>query len=599
MRRHRSRIGLIIFALLILGTLGYVDFEGKVFLGRFKEGSLALIKDKIGLDGTIKDIEGGIFRGIVLKDIELHIIPPAKGQGKGPLFFTSSAINLDYRLWDVAFGKLNKLNKITLVSPKIFFPEPENKFLIPKIVEPAWKEITVAIRDGAFYNAQRLEVVSELNGNFKLSENGIESNKLSAVILGQRLIGKGKIGFPIERSAVWLEGAIKGEGYVLKARLGGVLDKISARGSFDILDKLNLSFAGDISMEEGAIAFRNFDFGKNFILNALIRPVKKGFNIDFFPKNTEGNSTAIGEVSKVGITGDFSKLPYFMLNLNASHLKLLGFDVLTNYNINGKLNYNDQNKLDSVVGDFSTSGSIVNYSPIRELKGTFEVKEGKIKLVGVNYGDVAFFNGTVSFFPTSSVDMNVNFRGVEFGGLADLTLEKGLISGAVSGEIRVYGDLGSELNVDGQLDFLNGNIGAVRYNSAKLKLKGSGTVLEFIDSKVYTEDEALMLEGKVDLREIGSPRFFRNVVLKSDPQTVVWAGTSITKLGGGEEVVMGKDLSEQFRVNFRTYEAGQSQQKRPGQDEMELEYKVGKPASLKLKMKQEEDFFGLEHKVRF
>jgi len=57
-------------------------------------------------------------------------------------------------------------------------------------------------------------------------------------------------------------------------------------------------------------------------------------------------------------------------------------------------------------------------------------------------------------------------------------------------------------------------------------------------------------------------------------------------------------VNEQFRVNLKTYESQQGNQLYR-QDAMELEYKLGKPASMKLEMRENEDFFGLEHKVRF
>ncbi len=571
----------------------YVDFKGKIFFSEFKDKALILIKDKIGLDGEIGGIEGGVFRGIVLKDVKLY-----RSATKDQIFFSSEAVNLDYRLWDIAINRVHKLERITFVSPRVYFSDTENKLLVPKVVEPAWKQMSVSIKDGSFYSAQRLPFVSDLNGNFTLDESGIESRNVSASVFGQRFAGRGKIGFPVERSALQLEGAIKGKGYSLKAQLNGVPDKMFVRGSFDVLKKPSLNFAGNIEKTGNVVAFNDFDLGGNLILNGLFEPDKKGFSINLFPKDNEANAAALGELCRVEIRGDYSKLPYFILNINANHLKLLGFDLLSNYNINGKLNYDNDNKLISITGDFSTSGSVINYNPMREAKGSYELLESKIRLQGVNYGDVAFVNGSVSFEPPYERDFYIKFKGAQLGGLTDLTMDKGMVSGLVFGDMHLYGDLNEGLKIDGQLEFLNGNINVVKYNSAKLTLKGRGAMLEFVNSKVYTGEEVFVLEGKMDLRDMGSPRAFRYVTIKSDPQTIVWAGSSVTKGPEGEEVVFGKDISEQFRVNFRTYES-QQPQLRPKQDEMEFEYKVGKPGGFKLRMKENDDFFGVERKVRF
>jgi len=586
----------VIFGLLALAILIFIDLQGSYFLREFKIKSLALIREKIGLDGEIGNVEGGVFRGIILKDVKLYGALPSQAKR---IFFSSTAIGLNYRLWDIALGRYGRLEKITFVSPKIYFFETENKLPnIPRVFEPAWKKIIVSIKDGSFYNEQKISVISEVDGNFRLSESGIESQNVSANILGQRFLGRGRVGFPIERSAVKMTGSIKGRGYALRAQLDGVLDKIFVHGSFGMFNKLNLNFAGNIAASEGTLAFNDFRFGPKFILNGLFQAAKKGFNIDLYPEDTSGNAAAMGEVSRLGISGDFAKLPYFTLSINANHLKMLGFDFLSNYGITGKLNYDANNKFESVTGDFSTSGSLINYDPVREIKGAYEFKDGMMKLTGVNYGDVVYANGSFGMGGKDDIDLHFKFKGAQLGGLTDLAMEKGTVSGLVFGDINIRGGLGGDVKIDGQLEFLNGNISTVRYDSAKITLKGKSSTLEFIDSKVYTGDQVLTVEGKMDLRDIGTSRLFRNVLIKADPNTVIWAGVNTMKTPAGGKYVTGTDVNEQFKVNLKTYESQQGNQL-PRQETMEPEYKLANQANTKLKMKENEDFFGLEHKVRF
>lgn len=601
MRRQRAKYALILIGVAII-ILGYVDLKGMIFLGEFKTKVQTLIRDKIGLEGKIGDIEGGIFRDIVLKDIVLYHVASLENtayQAKKLPFFSSSAIAVDQRLWDVAFKKFGRLNRITFVSPKIYFGNSETKFSVPKVIEPAWKKLIVSIRDGSCYGDQKSPLISELNGNFILDESGIDSQDVSAKVFDQRFIGRGKFGFPIARSTIQLEGAIKGKGYVLKAYLNGASDKIFVRGSFDALKKLNLNFVGNIIATEGEVAFKNFNFGRNFILNGLFHPAKKDFDFSISPKDNGNNASALGEVSKMGITGDFSAFPYFTLNINASHLKLLGFDLLSNYNIKGKFNYGDDDRLDSIIGELATSGSIINYTPIRELKGNYEIVGTRIKLNAINYDEVALANGTISLEPPNEIDLNIKFKGVQLGGLTDLTLEKGMISGLAYGDMHMYGNFATGLKIDGQLELKNGNIGKLKYDSAKINLKGSGTIMEFANSKVYTEGAVLDLEGKIDTKEMGSSKIFRYVQLKSAPGAVVLAGVDLVKGLEGKDVAVGKDIGEQFRVNFRAYASSDLPQQQPKSDEVELEYKLKRSQSIKLKMKENEDFFGVEHKVRF
>ncbi|MFH1778433.1 MAG: hypothetical protein ABH847_00160 [Candidatus Omnitrophota bacterium] len=602
MRRQRAKYVLILIGVALLIILAYVDFESKVFLNEFKKKAYALIKDKIGLEGEIGDIEGGIFREIILKDIVLYHSPSPQSaayQVKELPFFSSLAIALDYKLWDIALKRYDRLNKITFISPKIYFANSETKFSVPKVVEPAWKELTVSIRDGSFYSGVNAPLISELNGSFKLNESGIESQNVNAKVLGQRFFGRGRIGFPIVGSAIQLEGAIKGKGYVLRAQVNGILGKIFMRGSFDALEKLNLNFAGNIAATEGAVAFRNFNFGRNFMLNGLLQPAKRGFALNIFPRNTASGASPLGEVSKVEITGDFSTFPYFTLNISANHLKLSGFDLLSNYNIKGKFNYGEDNRLNSIVGELATSGSIINYNPIRELKGNYEIADNKIKLKAINYDEVVLANGVISFFPSNEIDLYIKFKGAQLGGLTDLILDKGMLSGLVYGDVHIYGNLPSQVKIDGQLEFKDGNISSIKYNLSKMNLRSNGSMIEFVNSKVYTEGAVLDLEGKINIKEIATPRALRYIQLKSDPRTVVLAGVDLIKGMEGEDIAFGKDVGEQFRVNFRAYASRDLPEKSLKSDEMELEYKLGGAKSIKLKMRENEDFFGVEHKVRF
>ncbi len=593
--RHRPRPALVILGLTALVVLIFIDLQGNYFFREFRAKSLAMMREKIGLDGEIGSVEGGVFRGIILKDVKLY--GAVHSQAK-KVFFSAAAIDLNYRLWDIALGRYGKLDKITFVSPKIYFFGAENKLpKVPKVFEPAWKEIAVSIRDGSFYNSQGESVISEVNGNFKLSERGIESQNVSANILGQRFTGRGNVGFPIDRSAVKMEGSIKGQGYTLKAQLDGVLDRILVRGSFDILNKLNLNFAGSIAKSEGALAFNDFRFGPKTIVSGVLQTAGKGFCMNLYPADVSGNATALGEVSRFCITGDFAKLPYFTLTVNTNHIKAMGLDLLSNYYMSGKLNYDANNKIESVTGDFSTSGSVINYDPVREIKGAYEFKNSVIKLSGVNYGDVVYANGSVGIGDKSDLDLHFKFKGAQLGGLTDLAMEKGTVSGLVFGDMNIRGGIGKELSMDGQLEFKDGNIGTVRYNSAKITLRGKSYALEFIDSKVYTGDQVLMIEGKIDLRDIGTQRLFRSVLIKADQNTVVWAGANTMKAAAGESLT-GGSASEQFKVNLKTYESRQGNQL-PRQDTADAEYKLANQANTKLKMKENEDFFGVEHKVRF
>jgi hypothetical protein len=82
----------MISGLVLLAVLLLLDIQGRVFLTGFKTGALELIRDKIGLEGTIGGLEGGVFRGIILKDVTLY--RPEAAEGRKEVFFSAVSIEL-------------------------------------------------------------------------------------------------------------------------------------------------------------------------------------------------------------------------------------------------------------------------------------------------------------------------------------------------------------------------------------------------------------------------------------------------------------------------------------------------------------------------
>jgi len=88
--------------------------------------------------------------------------------------------------------------------------------------------------------------------------------------------------------------------------------------------------------------------------------------------------------------------------------------------------------------------------------------------------------------------------------------------------------------------------------------------------------------------------------LKSDMKTIVWDGWDISK-DGSDSIKMVKEIGEKVSVGFRTFAREEllPYQKRDNTDEMSLEYKLDNGQMFQMKLKEKEEFFGVEHKRRF
>jgi hypothetical protein len=82
-------------------------------------------------------------------------------------------------------------------------------------------------------------------------------------------------------------------------------------------------------------------------------------------------------------------------------------------------------------------------------------------------------------------------------------------------------------------------------------------------------------------------------------KTIAWDSWDIEKKGR-DELSITKDVSDNMCVGFKTVarEPVTPYRDRENPEEMSLEYKIGSK-NLKMKLKENEEFFGIEHSVEF
>ena len=87
--------------------------------------------------------------------------------------------------------------------------------------------------------------------------------------------------------------------------------------------------------------------------------------------------------------------------------------------------------------------------------------------------------------------------------------------------------------------------------------------------------------------------------IKSDLKTIAWDDWDITKTGT-DELSMTKDISDRMRIGFKTMARDPltTYYDRDNPEEMSLEYKMGLE-NLKMKLKENEEFLGIEHNIKF
>ena len=147
-----------------------------------------------------------------------------------------------------------------------------------------------------------------------------------------------------------------------------------------------------------------------------------------------------------------------------------------------------------------------------------------------------------------------------------------------------------------------GRLGTIGYENMILNLKGIGPILRVYESRLVREDSFLTLDGRVDIRELGSERFMEDITVSTDEKTIVWEGWDISRAGDNGELTLSKGVDGGIKVGFKTYltEDETTYQAVKPQDELSLEYDIPEAdSSLQIKAKEREDFFGMMKKYRF
>lgn len=196
----------------------------------------------------------------------------------------------------------------------------------------------------------------------------------------------------------------------------------------------------------------------------------------------------------------------YQLSLGAEHLKIPFYDLLgkieSSVEVVGKSGSAPifPGAPVTLRGKIWSQDSLVNYKPIRELSGRFEIKDNQLFLHSLSFGNIVCQGraGLVSPYKLDlqavlyEVDMEdfLNFwvRGKEYESL-----------GTVSGGIGVSGTLESPV-LKGSLESHNGFIESLAYNSIYLNAEGVYPKMQIVHSTISkTDGVSFSFEGPFDL----------------------------------------------------------------------------------------------------
>ncbi|MDO8603233.1 MAG: hypothetical protein Q7O04_05245 [Candidatus Omnitrophota bacterium] len=258
-------------------------------------------------------------------------------------------------------------------------------------------------------------------------------------------------------------------------------------------------------------------------------------------------------------------------------------------------------KDNGLTGKIYSGDMTMNSSALPELKIFFKITKDKLRIYSLNFGKAYRLRGTIGL--KEPFETNAYFE-ILRANLRDMALilkakRPDVVTGIMNGLFSIKGPL-ANLESSGFIGGRSGKIGPIWYDSADIRIHGAGPIINIVNSRIRQAQATFTMEGYIDLRSMAGSNPLDYIKLKSDMKTIVWDGWDISK-DGSDSLKMVKEIGEKVSVGFRTFarEELPPYQKRDKLDEMSLEYKLDNGQMFQMKLKENEEFFGIEHKKRF
>lgn len=326
---------------------------------------------------------------------------------------------------------------------------------------------------------------------------------------------------------------------------------------------------------------------------------KKRFFVELKKKPAEPDlGPARGTVS---IVGNFLKKDLLQVSAFFDHVQFGRFDLQSQ--VDCEVDFSDTK---NIKGFARTGGTILDFRPFNEIDANFVICDKSLKITSLTLGEDYFLSGFVNLYNPYQMDFTLDIKD---GDLSQLLLvpdaeSESKVSGKITGQVRTSGSL-DNLNTVVKLKCGKGNLGNLDYESMNINLSGQGSLLKVSDSRILRKQGYIDLSGEVDLKSLWSQEPAKGLKWSCGNEAIIWEGWDIVKETNSKEFEMAKGVGRQkeFMVTFQGYlNDEQSWQDTQGHNQDEavgVEYSLDEAKKVKMQLKNSEEVFSLEHKVRF
>jgi len=598
--RTKWLLSVITLVIVLIFSLSvYMNF----FVGRFKqrvEKGLSNLLDKEVYIGGIK--VASAF-GIAFKNLKVI------NKEDKSIFFEAKKLVLKYSPSDIFIGRFNNVKVAQITEPRIYLSDIDNLlFFIRNHRLGMPRDIQLSVENGTLILGKSTTFFKDFCGRIRLVSDRIEFRDIRMDMFSIPVNMYGYISDLSHSPYLDLHINSNNPEVYLLLNLDGPASNSSVSGWISLFGRPRQAIQGNLLVDKGLFKIKNFIIEKLYLINLEMDLERLDFMMEVSPykeglKDFVKTESDTGRLRREMFGEDELKIPEkrrFLFCLNLNHVNIFGYDLLLNVYLFGNV-YQKDRYIDTIKGTLITKNTMIDFTPIGEFNSNFEYKEGVLKLERFSFGDSFDLTGEINLKRPFNVNIEVKLTELDLSSLVMFGSQKlrESVTGSLSGDIKAEENL-LKPRIRGKLNARNGRLGLVDYKVANVNLQGTWPVLEILDSQILRENGYFMLDGFVDLRRLGRPRFLEGLRIRSDEKTVVWAGWDIVKeIDQGEELNLEKNIGEDFKINFKKFINDEVYTQDYKDDEIELEYKLRNNKSFKMRLKESEETLQLQHRIKF
>ncbi len=314
----------------------------------------------------------------------------------------------------------------------------------------------------------------------------------------------------------------------------------------------------------------------------------------------------------IGLTLEGIQLTYennrVEMEVPLRHLAVAGFDLTTTFKASGEYEAGFLGRSDTLVGQIRTEGTVINWTPAPdESSFEFELSDAQFTVLSSSFFGGFEMTGAIDL--SDGCDLRGRITAVRYP-LKKLNLLLGTTNAPLAGCLDM--DLWAEGNLLSpsmrvRAHLTEGLIGKRSFQAMDINAAGVYPTMRIENSRLLMPDGGAMhfAEKTVEFKELFREKMYEGLVSGAAQDTVVWGDWEFkrplkTGVDATPEVLVLRSLGESANLKVSEY---QSKERLDGsvaqQAEVGFEYKLRDKNTVKIGLRDDEQYVGIEQKLSF